>query len=74
MKSTINMTHLVTLHRCLHPLHREKSGQICRECGQHEDDEEPVRGHQDAAGERLGGLTPALWGEGRQSEPERRII
>ena len=54
----------------LHPLDGEEGGQVGCESGQHQDDKQPVGGHQGAAREGLRRLPAALRRERRQREPE----
>lgn len=54
----------------MHPFHGEERGQIGGERGQHEHDEHPVRGDQNASADGFRSLTTPLWGERRQREPE----
>ena len=58
------------LYGRLHPLDCEEGSEIGREGGEHEYDEEPVGGNEDATREGLGALSAALRGQGGQGEPE----
>ena len=61
---------LQALHCRLHSLHGEEGGQVGGEGGQHQNNEEPISGDQDAPGQRLGRLPAALGGQRGEGEPE----
>jgi hypothetical protein len=60
----------LTLNCGLHPFNSEEGGEVRGEGGEHEDDKEPVGGHEDPPGQRLWRLPAALRGERREREPE----
>lgn len=54
----------------LHPFHRQKCCQIRSERSQHEDDENPIGGDQDAAADRFWRFPSSLRRERSQREPK----